>query len=238
MRKILHPSTSRGGMDLGWLKAKYSFSFAQYFDPQRVQFGMLRVLNDDRIAPGMGFGSHPHDNMEIITIPQTGAVKHRDSIGNEGVVTAGDIQVMSAGSGVQHSEINASTAEELALFQIWVFPEEQDVTPRYDQKPIAPLLTPNAFSTVVWPKSEATDEDLWIHQQAYFNLGTFTKDTQTTYSLNKPGHGAYLLVIEGEATIDSDVLHSRDAIGIWETDRISISAADGSRILLIEVPMN
>lgn len=238
MKKILHPSASRGGMDLGWLKAKYSFSFAQYFNPQRVQFGMLRVLNDDRIAPGMGFGAHPHDNMEIITIPQSGAVKHQDSMGNEGVVAAGDIQVMSAGSGVQHSEINASSNEELALFQIWVFPEERDVAPRYDQKPIAPLLVPNAFSTVVRPKSEATDEQLWIHQQAYFNLGTFTEDTQTTYSLNKPGHGAYLLVIEGEATIDSDVLHSRDAIGIWDTDQISVSATAGSRILLIEVPMN
>lgn len=238
MKKIVHPASDRGGMDLGWLQAKYSFSFAQYFDPQRVQFGMLRVLNDDRIAPGMGFGAHPHDNMEIITIPQSGAVKHMDSMGNAGVVEAGDIQVMSAGSGVQHSEINASTKEELKLFQIWVFPQERDVQPRYDQKPIAPLLEPNSFSTVVRPKEEATEDQLWIHQQAYFNLGTFTETTQTTYSLNKPVHGAYLLVIEGSAQVGDDMLNSRDAAGYWETDQISITAQAGSRLLLIEVPMN
>ena len=238
MKKILHPASSRGGMDLGWLQAKYSFSFAQFFDPNRVQFGMLRVLNDDRIAPGMGFGAHPHDNMEIITIPQSGAVKHMDSMGNAGVVAAGDIQVMSAGSGVQHSEINASREEELSLFQIWVFPETRDVEPRYDQKPIAPLIVPNSFSTVVRPKEEASEDQLWIHQQAYFNLGTFTERTETTYSLNKPGHGAYLLVIEGEARIGDDVLNSRDAAGFWETDQVPITAEAGSRLLLIEVPMN
>jgi len=238
MKKILHPASSRGGMDLGWLQAKYSFSFAQFFDPSRVQFGMLRVLNDDRIAPSMGFGAHPHDNMEIITIPQSGAIKHKDSMGNSGVVSAGDIQVMSAGSGVQHSEINASTEEELSLFQIWVFPQERDVTPRYDQKPIAPLIVPNSFSTVVRPKEEADEDQLWIHQQAYFNLGTFTEKIKTTYSLNKPGHGAYLLVIEGTAQIEDDVLNSRDAAGFWETSEIPITAEAGSRLLLIEVPMN
>jgi redox-sensitive bicupin YhaK (pirin superfamily) len=238
MKKILHPSSTRGKADYGWLKANYSFSFANYFDPNRLQFGLLRVLNDDMIAPSMGFGKHPHQNMEIVTIPQSGGVRHQDSMGNEGVVSAGEIQVMSAGSGVEHSEVNASSKESLKLFQIWIFPEAQNVTPRYDQKKIADLLTPNKISTVVKPFSEANESDLWIHQQAYFNLGEFTENTETTYTLRQSGHGVYLMVIEGTATVDNDTLTARDAIGLWDISEVSISVTQGTRLLLIEVPMN
>lgn len=238
MKKILHPASTRGTADYGWLKANYSFSFANYFDPNRLQFGLLRVLNDDTIAPAMGFGKHPHQNMEIVTIPQSGGVRHKDSMGNEGVVSSGEIQVMSAGSGVEHSEVNASPNESLKLFQIWIFPETQNVTPRYDQKKIGELLTPNKISTVVKPKSEAQDHELWIHQQAYFNLGEFTENTNTTYSLKKAGHGIYLMVIEGQATVDNEILNTRDALGIWDTEEVSISVNKDTRLLLIEVPMN
>jgi redox-sensitive bicupin YhaK (pirin superfamily) len=238
MEKILHPEATRGTANYGWLQAKYSFSFANYFDPERTQFGMLRVLNDDIVAPGMGFNKHPHKNMEIVTIPQSGGVKHRDSLGNEGVVLTGDIQVMSAGSGVEHSELNASSQDPLRLFQIWVFPDTEEVTPRYDQKEIATLIIPNTFSTVVRPKSVAKKNELWIHQDAYFNIGEFNEDTTTSYQVNKAGHGVYMLVIEGKATVDGDQLGLRDAIGIWNTESISVSVAKNSRILLIEVPMN
>jgi len=238
MKKILHPSTTRGNADYGWLKANYSFSFANYFDPDRIQFGLLRVLNDDTIAPAMGFGRHPHQNMEIVTIPQHGAVRHKDSMGNEGVVAAGDIQVMSAGSGVEHSEVNASAHEALKLFQIWVFPESQNVQPRYDQKKIANLVTPNEICPVVKPRSEAADDELWIHQQAYFNLGEFTEDKTISYSLKNEGHGIYLMVIEGTVSVDNETLNTRDAIGIWDTKEVSFHVTEGTRLLLIEVPMN
>lgn len=238
MEKILHPASTRGSADYGWLKAKYSFSFANYFDPNRLQFGLLRVLNDDIVAPSMGFGRHPHQNMEIVTIPQHGAVKHKDSMGNEGIVAAGDIQVMSAGSGVEHSEVNASSQEELKLFQIWIHPEEQNVAPRYDQKKIADIVQPNQFNPVVKPRSVASDEDLWIHQQAYFNLGDFTEKTTTTYNLQQEGHGVYLLVIQGTVTVDDETLGDRDAIGIWNTQSVPLAIEKNSRVLLIEIPMN
>ena len=238
MEKILHPAVTRGSADYGWLRANYSFSFSNYFNPNRLQFGRLRVLNDDVIAPAMGFGTHPHQNMEIITIPQKGAVKHKDSMGNEGVVTTGDIQVMSAGSGVEHSERNASTTEELKLFQIWLLPDTQNVTPRYDQKEIAPMLRANALTTVIKPKSEANDDELWIHQNAYFNIGDFDRDTTTTYALQQPSNGMYLMVIHGSVIVDNETLSDRDAIGIWNTPEVSLSVTSGSRVLLIEVPMN
>ncbi|GAB5399875.1 MAG: pirin family protein [Aureisphaera sp.] len=238
MNKILHPAATRGNANYGWLQAKYSFSFANYFDPNRLQFGSLRVLNDDVIAPGMGFGTHPHKNMEIVTIPQEGAVKHEDSMGNHGIVSAGDIQVMSAGSGVEHSEFNASKTESLKLFQIWLFPEKDEVSPRYDQKEIAPLLTPNTFSPVVKPRSEASEDELWIHQQAYFHIGDFTEKRTTNYSIKQPNNGIYLMVIEGSVVVDDETLNSRDAIGVWDTKEVSLSVTQGSRLLLIEVPMN
>lgn len=238
MKKILHPADTRGAADFGWLKARYSFSFANYFNPERLQFGRLRVLNDDIVAPAMGFGKHPHQNMEIVTIPQEGALKHRDSMGNEGVIESGDIQIMSAGSGVEHSEINANTTEPVKLFQIWVLPETNNVEPRYDQKKIASLIQPNALSTVVKPKSEAGENELWVHQQAWFNIGEFDQQTTTSYQLHNQQHGAYVFVIEGKASVGGEELQKRDAIGIWDTDSVEITADADSRLLLIEVPMN
>ncbi|KAA3622005.1 MAG: pirin family protein [Flavobacterium sp.] len=238
MKKILHPADTRGTADYGWLQARYSFSFANFFNPDRIQFGKLRVLNDDIVAPAMGFGKHPHQNMEIVTIPQEGALKHRDSMGNEGVIESGDIQIMSAGSGVEHSEINANTTQAVKLFQIWVFPEEENVSPRYDQKKIAPLLKANQFSTVVKPRTQAAADELWVHQQAWFNIGEFSETTQTDYKLNNPTNGAYIFVIDGTIVVDNETLNKRDAIGIWDTDSVSITAEKDSRVLLIEVPMN
>jgi redox-sensitive bicupin YhaK (pirin superfamily) len=238
MKKILHPAATRGAADYGWLQARYSFSFANFFDPNRVQFGKLRVLNDDIVAPAMGFGKHPHQNMEIVTIPQEGALKHKDSMGNEGIIESGDIQIMSAGSGVEHSEINARTNESVKLFQIWVFPEEDGVTPRYDQKKIAPLLKPNQLSAVVKPRSEAENDELWVHQQAWFNIGEFSETTETTYQLNNKSHGAYVFVMDGTIVVDNETLNKRDAVGVWDTDSVTITAEKDSRVLLIEVPMN
>jgi len=238
MKKILHPAQTRGSANFGWLEARYSFSFANFFNPERIQFGKLRVLNDDIVAGGMGFGKHPHQNMEIITIPQEGALKHRDSMGNEGVIESGDIQIMSAGSGVEHSEANANNKKPVKLFQIWIFPENENVTPRYTQKKIAPLLNKNTFSTVVKPKNKALEDELWVHQQTYVCIGEFTETTHTTYTLNNKAHGIYLLVITGTIVVENETLNERDAIGIWETDQVSIKANEGSKALLIEVPMN
>lgn len=238
MKKILHPADTRGTADYGWLQARYSFSFANFFNPDRIQFGKLRVLNDDIVAPAMGFGKHPHQNMEIVTIPQQGALKHRDSMGNEGVIESGDIQIMSAGSGVEHSEMNANTTEAVKLFQIWVFPEEENVSPRYDQKKIAPLLKNNQFSAVVKPRSHAAADELWVHQQAWFNIGEFSETTITDYKLNNPTNGAYIFVIDGTIVVDNETLNKRDAIGVWDTNSVSITAEKDSRVLLIEVPMN
>ena len=238
MNKILHPAATRGSANYGWLKANYSFSFANYFDSNRTNFGVLRVFNDDYVAPAMGFGKHPHRNMEIVTIPQTGALKHKDSMGHSEVIHSGEIQVMSAGSGVEHSEVNASTTEPVTLFQIWIIPEKEEVAPRYDQKKIKPLLKQNALSTVVKPRNEAKDGELWIHQQAYFNMGEFTKETTLEYSLNQKEHGAYIFVINGTVVVDNETLNKKHAIGVWETDTIAITAQKDSTILLIEVPMN
>ncbi len=237
MKKILYPAHTRGSADYGWLKANYSFSFANYFDPQRLQFGALRVLNDDAIAPGMGFGKHPHDNMEIVTIPLSGGVLHEDSMGNKGTIMPGEIQVMSAGSGVTHSEFNASKHEALKLFQIWLFPDRENVSPRYDQKTIASLLTSNTLSPIVVPRDVAQENQLWIHQNAYFYWGDFNQDTNYTLALSGPGQGVYFMVVEGSASVDGESLSSRDAIGLWDFAPTEISIKANSKILALEVPM-
>lgn len=238
MKKVLHLETTRGKADFGWLKANYSFSFANFYDPERLQFGLLRVLNDDVVAPSMGFGKHPHKNMEIVTIPQSGALKHQDSMGHSEVIHSGEVQVMSAGSGVEHSEVNASTTEAVKLFQIWIFPDTENVPPRYDQKKIDSLLTANRLTTVVKPKKEAKEDELWIHQDAYFNLGDFSEKTEITYPLHTPKHGVYIYVIEGSLQVAGETLSKRDAIGIWESENVVMTIEKDSRILLIEVPMN
>ena len=237
MNKVLHIAQERGLVSFGWLDAKYSFSFGNYFNPDKMNFGALRVLNDDTIAPAMGFGKHPHKNMEIITIVQSGALKHEDSMGNKGIIEAGDIQVMSAGSGIEHSEVNASTQNSLTLFQLWIHSQRQDVTPRYEQKKIAPLLTDNTFTTIVKPKQEALKDDIWIHQQAYISIGNFSNETQTNYSMQQSQNGVYIMVIEGSIVVADQTLQHRDAIGLWNTQSVDISITKNSKVLVVEVPM-
>ena len=237
MNKVLHIAQERGLVSFGWLEAKYSFSFGNYYNPEKMNFGALRVLNDDTIAPAMGFGKHPHKNMEIITIVQSGALKHEDSMGNKGIIEAGDIQVMSAGSGIEHSEVNASSQNSLTLFQLWIHSQRQDVTPRYEQKKIAPLLTDNTFTTIVKPKQEALKDDIWIHQQAYISIGNFSDQTQTKYSMQQNQNGVYIMVIEGSIVVADQTLQHRDAIGLWNTQSVDISITKNSKVLVVEVPM-
>ena len=235
MKKTFHSSGTRGEANHGWLDAKHSFSFAQFFNPERIQFGALRVLNDDVIAPGMGFGTHPHNNMEIITIPLEGALEHKDSMDNIGVVAVDEIQVMSAGTGVSHSEYNKNKDQPLNLLQLWVLPNKQNVVPRYDQKNIKSLKKTNALYPVISPNHD--DAGMWIHQDAWFHLGDFNQKTTLPYSLHREGNGVYAFMIEGGASIEGESLEKRDALGVWETEGFSITAEKNSRILLVEVPM-
>ena len=198
---------------------------------------MLRVLNDDTIAGGTGFGTHPHENMEIITIPLEGGLKHRDSMGNEGVIRFGEIQVMSAGTGIQHSEMNASQTDESKTLQLWVFPDKEDVKPRYDQKSFDIENQVNTFVNIVSPKEKNNGNALWVYQQTFFNLGIFEKDTTITYKVNIPQNGVYLFLIEGEIEVDHQVLKERDALGIIDFDQFDIKINSKSKILLVEVPM-
>lgn len=235
MKKIIHKSESRGHVNHGWLDAKHSFSFGQWSNPEKVHFGMLRVLNDDIVKAGYGFGKHSHDNMEIITIPLSGALEHQDSTGGHGVIKKYDVQVMSAGNGIEHSEFNHSKTEDVNLFQLWIFTNQKNVTPRYDQKTFLPEERQNQFQTVVKPYG---NHGLWIYQNAFISLGNFDDNTNRSYTINSKGNGAYIMVVEGEIEIDGDVLSKRDAIGIWDVDTINISTKRKTELLVIEVPMN
>jgi len=237
MTATLFGANTRGKADFGWLKANFSFSFGNYYNPERVQFGMLRVLNDDTIDGGTGFGAHSHDNMEIITIPLEGGLKHRDSMGNEGIIRFGEVQVMSAGTGVEHSEMNASHKEQAKTLQLWVFPDKEDVTPRYDQKSFDIENQINTFVNIVSPKDKNDGNALWVHQQTFFNLGIFEKDTTITYKINIPENGVYLFLIEGEIEVDNQILKQRDAMGIIDFDQFEIKINSKAKILLVEVPM-
>ncbi len=235
MKTIFHQAESRGHANHGWLDTYHTFSFANYYDPERMHFGMLRVLNDDTVAPGMGFGKHPHDNMEIISIPLSGDLEHADSMGNKGVIREGDIQVMSAGTGVFHSEKNKNHNREVKFLQIWVFPNKQNVEPRYDQISLKDIARENEFYQVVSPGKD--DQGVWIYQDAWFYLGKFTRNWEGSYALKKPEHGVYFFLLEGSATIAGKELTQRDGLGVWETDRIDMKVGPDSRILLMEVPM-
>jgi redox-sensitive bicupin YhaK (pirin superfamily) len=235
MKKTIHKADSRGIQDHGWLKAAHSFSFASYYDPARVHFGLLRVLNDDIVAPAMGFGTHGHDNMEIVTIPLRGSLAHKDSLGSEGVITPGEVQIMSAGTGIRHSEFNASQTEETNLLQIWVFPKERNIEPRYDQRNFDPVDSKNIFQTLVSPNGEGGT--MLINQDAYFSIGNFDKEIAISYKINHPGNGAYIFIIEGSAKIEGDELNRRDAIGISEADEFNLLTSKDSKLLVIEVPM-
>ena len=234
MQTVFHEATSRGYAKHGWLETHHSFSFASYYDPERMGFGALRVLNDDAIAPGAGFGEHPHDNMEIITIPLTGALKHQDSMGNSAVVTAGEVQVMSAGTGVHHAEFNASTTEPLTLLQIWILTAKRNATPRYDQKRFDVERFRNTFFQVVG--NMETEGVLGIHQEARLSLGRFEAGKEATYPLS-PEKGVYFFVIEGEVAIAGKKLATRDALGVWDTGEIAVRAEKEAFLLAIEVPM-
>jgi quercetin 2,3-dioxygenase len=236
MKKRVIPAHTRGHANHGWLDSWHSFSFAQYYDPERIHFGLLRVLNDDNIGAGAGFGLHPHDNMEIISIILDGQLEHRDTKGNKGIIKPGDVQVMSAGSGLQHSEYNASKTEEVNLLQIWIFPDKRNVEPRYDQKSFDAEGSRNKLQTVVSPDDE--NGSLWIHQQAWLSLGDFSSDMALTYKLRRKENGLFLFVLEGEAVVEGEMLGRRDAMEISETDEVSIHPKEGGRLLLIDVPMN
>ncbi|HRH69428.1 MAG TPA: pirin family protein [Flavobacteriales bacterium] len=233
---VLHKAATRGHADFGWLNAHHTFSFANYYDPERMHFGVLRVLNDDVIAAGKGFSTHPHDNMEIITIPLSGTIAHKDSMGNSGTVSAGEVQVMSAGTGIQHSEFNYKEDAELNLLQIWLFPKKRQVTPRYQQLTLDPKDRVNAFQQVLSPNAD--DAGVWIHQDAWFNIGKFDGGRSTSYAIERPGNGVYAFMIEGEATINGQAVGRRDGLGIWDIDKLDINVgAMGAEILLMDVPM-
>lgn len=237
MKTQFFPADQRGKADFGWLQANFSFSFGNYFNPDNVQFGALRVLNDDTIGAGAGFGTHPHDNMEIITIPLEGGLKHRDSMGNEGVIGFGEVQVMSAGTGILHSEMNASAIDRAQTLQLWIFPEKDNVEPRYDQKSFAIEHQMNTFVTVVTPQDRNDGHALWIYQQAFLSLGIFESDKQLNYKVNVPENGLFLFLIEGEIQIDGKTLRQRDAMGITNFENVTIDTTKESKILLVEVPM-
>jgi quercetin 2,3-dioxygenase len=236
MKKILFPANQRGFADHGWLKANHSFSFANYYDPKKVNFGAIRVLNDDIIAGGMGFGRHPHDNMEIVTIPLSGALKHEDSEGNSAVIYAGDVQHMSAGTGIYHSEKNASETEEVRLFQIWLFPKLNNIKPVYHQQTYNVADRLNKFQVVVSP--DAADNAVTINQEALFYLGNFEENQEINFTKRFPNNGIYLMVIEGEIEVFDEKLGRRDAIGLSEINTLQIKTTlANTQLLLLEVPM-
>lgn len=233
---VLHKANTRGHADHGWLNAHHSFSFASWYNPERVQFGALRVLNDDTVAAGMGFGTHPHDNMEIITIPLEGDLAHKDSMGNTETIKTGDVQVMSAGTGVQHSEFNPNQDQGTKLFQIWLFPKTKNVAPRYQQITLDISEQKNNFAQILSPNAD--DAGVWIHQDAWFYLSDFDTNFSKKLSLKKEGNGFYIMNIEGEIEVNGEKLEKRDAIGIWETNEIEIKATINSKFLIMEIPMN
>jgi redox-sensitive bicupin YhaK (pirin superfamily) len=234
-KTILHKAATRGDANHGWLHSRHSFSFADYYDPNRIHFGALRVLNDDQVAEGMGFGTHPHNNMEIISIPLEGDLEHKDSMGNVTVIKNGDIQAMSAGTGVAHSEYNRNKDKPVKFLQIWIIPNQQNVKPRYDQVTLNLNDRHNKLQQIVSPK--AGGPGVWIHQDAWFQLGRFDKDFTTEYKIQKQGNGVYAFVLKGDMTIEGNTLNERDGLGIWETDKISIKAnSQDAEVLLMEVP--
>lgn len=238
MKKIIYKAANRGKANYGWLEANYSFSFANYYDSEKENFGALRVLNNDTIQGGMGFGTHPHDNMEIITIPLKGSLKHKDSMGNKWIaIETGEVQVMSAGSGLQHSEMNNLPNEEIELFQIWIFPDKNDVEPRYDQLKFDPSERKNKLQILVSSIDDDVKNTLKIHQDALISSIDLDENLEFSYKLKSENHGLYVMVVEGEINIDNEILGNKDAIGISETKSVNIKAKRTSELLFIEVPM-
>ena len=235
MNTVFHPAETRGHANHGWLDTNHSFSFANYHNPKRMYFGVLRVLNDDRVAEGRGFGTHPHDNMEIISIPLEGDLEHKDSMGNIAVIKEGDVQVLSAGTGIFHSEYNKNSDKAVKFLQIWVFPDKKQVEPRYDQISIRDIEKENQFYQILSPNKD--DQGVWIHQNAWFSIGKFNTQTKVDYKPHSSDNGIYVFILEGKASIQGQELNRRDGFGLWNTDNISVMAEKDSKILLMEVPM-
>jgi redox-sensitive bicupin YhaK (pirin superfamily) len=236
MKTIFHPADKRGNANHGWLQATHSFSFANFYDSEKVHFGKLRVLNDDVIAPSLGFDIHPHQDMEIITIPLSGELKHGDNMGNEEIIRAGEVQVMSAGTGIFHSEYNASETEHLSLFQIWIFPDKKGHKPRYDQKLFPVEQRENQWQLLVSPNG--INESLSIHQNAYISMFKATEASKQQYQLHRADNGVYFMLVYGQAQVDNQQLKKRDAAGVWQTEgTVEIEFSENSEILALEVPM-
>lgn len=235
MPSILHKAESRGHANHGWLDSHHTFSFANYYNPDRMNFGVLRVLNDDIVSEAKGFGTHPHNNMEIISIPLEGDLQHRDSMGNSAIIRQGDVQVMSAGTGIQHSEYNKNPDKPVKFLQIWMFPNKQDVEPRYDQISLKDIERKNVFYQILSPNKQ--DQGVWVHQDAWFHLGDFDAGSSETYTLKKKNNGVYIFVLDGEVIINNQSLGKRDGYGIWEIDGFTLESKKRSKVLVMEVPM-
>ncbi|WP_026712015.1 pirin family protein [Flavobacterium filum] len=232
---VLHKANERGHADHGWLNAYHSFSFANWYNPDKVQFGVLRVLNDDTVAPGMGFGMHPHDNMEIITIPLEGDLAHKDSMGNAETIKFGDVQVMSAGTGIRHSEFNPNADRRTKLLQIWLFPNKRNVTPRYQQITLDVSDRHNKLKQILSPNAD--DEGVWIHQDAWFSMGKLDQGFTTEYNVKRKENGVYAFVITGKVTINGYALDTKDALGVWDTEKLDIQVDENAELLLMDIPM-
>lgn len=237
MKKVFYKADTRGDANHGWLHSKHSFSFANYYNRERMNFGLLRVVNDDKVAGGQGFGTHPHENMEIISIPLSGDLEHKDSMGNKHIIRSGEIQVMSAGTGITHSEYNANQDKDVKFFQIWVYPREKGVKPRYGQKEFNFDKKRNDLTLIVSP--DKAEESLWVHQDVWFSIGDFDKDKGVNYQCKKKSNGVFAMAIEGSFQVGETTLEKRDAVGIWDVDSFDMKAlSDNARILLIDVPMD
>ena len=235
MKTVFHPATERGHADFGWLDSHHSFSFGHWHNPEKMHFGALRVLNDDIVKGGGGFPAHPHDNMEIVSIPLSGALAHKDSTGTDGIIKTGDVQIMSAGSGIRHSEYNASQTDPVNFLQVWVFPKQANIKPRYDQKTFDVSKRQNQWQVVV--SADENDGGVWINQDARFALTDLEAGKEISYSPAFNGNGVYVFVLEGEVEVGNARLNKRDAIGISETGNFVIKAGKASQLLAIEVPM-
>ncbi len=232
---ILHRAGTRGHVNHGWLESFHSFSFGNYYNPERMGFGALRVLNDDKVRGGMGFGKHPHDNMEIISIPLEGDLEHSDSMGNTAVIRKGDVQAMSAGTGIFHSEKNKNNQEQVKFLQIWIYPNKRNIPPRYDQITLNLEDRHNRLQQILSP--DADDAGVMIHQDAWFHMGVLDKGTHLVYQLKAPGNGVYFFVISGDVTVNGQLLYTRDGYGVWDAGNFFITAESDTEVLLMEVPM-
>ena len=235
MKKTLHKANTRGAADHGWLSSRHTFSFAEYRDPERMGFGLLRVINDDVVQPGQGFGTHPHENMEIISIPLAGELRHQDSMGNVQQIKAGEVQIMSAGTGITHSEYNGSESENVSFLQIWVLPEKQNLEPRYDQKLFSADERQGQLQNIVSP--DRNDGGVWINQQAWFWLGDFRAGQSDSYKIKRAGNGAYFFVLEGAAAVDGEHLERRDGIGVEGAESVDVEATEDCQLLVMDVPV-